>query len=132
MAAMNFSRAGKDGAPDGVAVVAAYGDGGFRVGGNRVEGSVMIVNNQVHSWSVQHHGDLTLESMASLDAADPAVEILLIGTGAALAQIPGDVRAALAARGVNVDVMDTGAAARTYNVLTLENRRVAAALIAVE
>ena len=64
-----------------------------------------------------------------LDAADPKIELLLIGTGAAMNRPPADLMAALAARGLAVDFMDSRAAARTYNVLALEGRRVAAALL---
>jgi uncharacterized protein len=43
-----------------------------------------------------------------------------------------DLRYALRERGLRVDVMPTGAAARTFNIMLGENRKVAAALIAVE
>jgi uncharacterized protein len=45
--------------------------------------------------------------------------------------IPPKLRAALRSHGVVIEPMDTGAAARTYNVLAAEGRKVAAALIAV-
>jgi uncharacterized protein len=60
------------------------------------------------------------------------VELLLVGTGGRMAQIDRTLRQALRADGVVVEVMDTGAACRTYNVLMAEGRRVAAALIAVD
>ena len=69
--------------------------------------------------------------MAPVLEAEPAVEILLIGTGSAMAPIPPALRALLRSRGIGCDGMDTGAACRTYNVLLAEGRRVAAVLIAV-
>jgi uncharacterized protein len=60
------------------------------------------------------------------------IDILLVGTGADIAGFPPDLRQRLREAGFGVDVMQTGAAARTYNVLVAENRKVAAALIAVE
>jgi uncharacterized protein len=56
---------------------------------------------------------------------------LLIGCGARMAFVPRALRDALKAGGIACDGMDTGAACRTYNVLLAEDRRVAAALIAV-
>ena len=41
------------------------------------------------------------------------------------------VESLLKEAGIGLDVMQTGAAARTYNILMAENRKVAAALIAV-
>jgi len=65
-------------------------------------------------------------------AAEPPVEVLLVGCGSAMALIDPDLRDAARARGVALEPMDTGAACRTYNVLMAEDRRVAAALIAVD
>jgi uncharacterized protein len=59
------------------------------------------------------------------------VDFLIIGTGTDIAFIPRDLREALKAKGIVIEGMATPAAARTYNVLVAEARRVAAALIAV-
>jgi uncharacterized protein len=66
-----------------------------------------------------------------LAAGRGAVEFLLLGVGARNAQPPRPVRDALARAGIGLEFMDTPAAARLYNVLTSEGRRLAAALIAV-
>ena len=60
-----------------------------------------------------------------------AVMLLLIGCGTRVDRVPGDVRDILRARAIIADSMETGAACRTYNVLMAEERRVAAALIAI-
>jgi uncharacterized protein len=73
--------------------------------------------------------------VAELEAADlePVValapEVLLIGTGVRQVFPAAAVFAALHARRIGFEVMDTGAACRTYNVLVAEDRRVAAALL---
>jgi uncharacterized protein len=59
------------------------------------------------------------------------VEFLLLGVGPRNAPPPKPIRQALLAAGIGLEFMDTPAAARLYNVLTSEGRRVAAALIAV-
>jgi uncharacterized protein len=77
-------------------------------------------------------GELTVESLRPVLAAGRAeVEFLLLGVGARNAQPPRAIREALLAAGMGLEFMDTPAAARLYNVLTSEGRRVAAALIAV-
>ena len=64
-------------------------------------------------------------------AASPPVDILLVGTGAKFLPVPPALRQAVRAWGVAVEGMGTAAACRTYNVLLAEERRVAAALIAL-
>jgi len=55
-------------------------------------------------------------------------ELVLLGTGSTQRFPPGAIRAALTACGVGLEVMDLGAACRTFNVLVQEERQVAAAL----
>jgi uncharacterized protein len=110
----------------------AYGDGGFRVAGAWHAGSLLIVADEAQSWPVATLGELTLESLAPVFAAGRAeVEFLLLGVGARNAQPPRALREALSAAGMGLEFMDTPAAARLYNVLTSEGRRLACALIAV-
>lgn len=116
---------------EGPQVINAYGDGGFRIGGVRHEGSVLVFPAVTLAWDVTRFEDVTARSLAPVVAREPAVEILLLGCGAAIRLVPAGLRDALRRDGVVVEAMDTGAAARTFNVLFAEERRVAAALIAV-
>jgi uncharacterized protein len=110
----------------------AFGDGGFRLDGERHEGSLLIVADGAQPWAVASLGELTPESLAPVFAAGRAeVEFLLLGVGLRNAPPPKPIRQALLAAGIGLEFMDTPAAARLYNVLTSEGRRVAAALIAV-
>ena len=110
----------------------AYGQGGFRLSGQRHEGSVLILGDVARPWPVASLAELTIESLAPVLAVGRGgVEFLLLGVGAANARPPREVREALAAAGLGLEFMDTPAAARLYNVLTSEGRRLAAALIAV-
>ena len=112
--------------------VDAYGDGGFRLSGVRHEGSVLIVQDEARPWPVQALADLTPESLAEVFAAGPReVEFVLLGVGRVNALPPRPVRDALAKAGIGLEFMDTPTAARMYNVLTAEGRRLACALIAV-
>jgi uncharacterized protein len=95
-------------------------------------GSLLIVADQAQPWPVTALAELTVESLEPVLAAGRAeVEFLLLGVGARNAQPPREIRQALLAAGMGLEFMDTPAAARLYNVLTSEGRRVAAALIAV-
>jgi uncharacterized protein len=118
--------------PLGRQYIESYGAGGFRVTGEAYVGSILVAPDWTASWPLTSIADLDLASLEPLLAAQPPVEVLLIGCGGAMAFIEPDLRAAARARGVVLEPMDTGAACRTYNVLMMEDRRVAAALIAVD
>ncbi|TAJ69538.1 MAG: hypothetical protein EPO51_22740 [Phenylobacterium sp.] len=110
----------------------AYGDGGFRLAGVRHEGSVLILADEARSWDVAAMADLKLSDFrAVLDAGVADVEFVLLGTGARNALPPREVRDGLRAAGLGLEFMDTAAAAKLYNLLTSEGRRLAAALIAI-
>ncbi len=59
------------------------------------------------------------------------IDVLFVGMGAEIAHVPPAFRAALEAAGIGVEVMNSPAACRTYNVLLSEGRRIAAALLPV-
>lgn len=110
----------------------AFGEGGFRLDGERHEGSLLIVGDAARAWPVATLADLTVEALTPVfDAGRAEVEFLLLGVGAKNALPPRAIREALLAAGMGLEFMDTPTAARLYNVLTAEGRRLAAALIAV-
>jgi uncharacterized protein len=110
----------------------AYGEGGFRLDGERWEGSLLIVADEAQPWPVASLAELTPESLEPVFSAGRAdVEFLLLGLGPRNALPPRAIREALQRAGIGLEFMDTPAAARIYNVLTAEGRRLAAALIAV-
>lgn len=118
--------------PDrGPRLVQAYGDGGFRVSGQRYEGSLIILPSAVHAWPVTSMGEVTTQSLVQVCQSEDPIDILLIGSGHEVPRIDQAVRDALRPRGIIADVMDTGAACRTFNLLVADARRVAAAMIAV-
>lgn len=110
----------------------SYGNGGFRFADMSHRGSILALPGGVHAWPVGSVTDLTPSAFAPVVAEAAAIRILLVGTGREVAFLPKAVREALREAGIGVDVMQTGAAARTYNVLLAEDRPVAAALIAVD
>jgi uncharacterized protein len=117
--------------PEGRQVVESYGGGGFRVSGESYQGSVLVLPEATQPWPVTSIEELSEASLEPL-LDSGKVEILLIGCGPKARPVAADLRQRVRARGAVIDVMDTGAACRTYNVLLAEERRVAAALIAVD
>lgn len=94
-------------------------------------GSLLIIDDGARDWSVTRLADLTPDDFAEAIAAGPAVEFVLLGTGLGQALPPRAVRDALKAAGIGLEFMSTEGAARTYNIVASEGRRVAAGLIAV-
>ena len=115
--------------PEGRQIIESYGDDGFSISGERYPGPVIVWPEGVATWAVSGIGAAAIETLDAVFAAEPPIEILLIGSGATFEMAPAALRSALGARGVSIESMDTGAACRTYNVLMAEDRRVAAALI---
>lgn len=114
------------------APIDTYGSGGFRFAGMSHVGSILCLPSGIHAWNPVDPANLVEADLARVlgEAAD--IELLLIGTGRTLVMPGAGIRAMLVAAGVGLEPMSTGAAARTYNILLGERRRVAAALIAVE
>ena len=112
-------------------VITGYGNGGFRIGERRHEGSLIVLPDEVLNWPVSGMPDLTTESLAEVAARSRRIDILLLGCGEASDNPAGSLRDFLRACGIVVDAMTTGAACRTYNILITEDRLVAAALMAV-
>ncbi|MBI5941688.1 MAG: hypothetical protein HY859_14825 [Caulobacterales bacterium] len=111
--------------------VDAWGGGGFRVSGIWRPGSLLIVDDVARDWTATSLAALTSADFAQVIAAGPAVEFVLLGTGLTQALPPRAVREGLKAAGIGLEFMSTEGAARTYNIVASEGRRVAAALIAV-
>jgi uncharacterized protein len=94
-------------------------------------GSLLLLPGGARAWEVADVASLVPESFAPLFAEKDRVEIAFLGSGAAQIFPGREVIAAFADLGIGIEVMSTGSAARTYNVLLAEGRRIAAALIAV-
>jgi len=120
-----------DGFVPGRYPIDAYGNGGFRFADMSHRGSILALPSGIRAWPVSSIAELTDEALAPVLAEGDALELLLFGVGAEIAAVPEWLRKHLRGAGVRLDVMQTGAAARTYNILLAENRKVGAALIAV-
>jgi uncharacterized protein len=116
----------------GRAPIDAYGNGGFRFADMSHRGSILALPSGIESWPVKSAAEINPSSLSRLVEEAAAIEILLIGTGQEMVPLSREARAALGAVNLEPELMATGAAVRTFNVLLSEERAVAAALVAVE
>lgn len=101
---------------------------GARVNEQRLETSFILAPNQlIENWRPRAIADLQPEDLAPVLELSPSV--FLLGSGASLVFPPAAVMAACLTRGIGMEVMDNAAAARTFNVLATEGRRVVAAFL---
>lgn len=112
----------------GVNLVHSYAVGEVHVAGEVLRGSCLISRDQlVRKWRPRSIAQLTMDDLEAVLALEP--EIVLLGSGMRQCFPDPHLPAMLMSRGIGCEVMDTGAACRTYNVLVSEHRRVVAALL---
>jgi len=114
------------------AAIDAYGKGGFRFGGMSHRGSILCLPDGVWAWPVATPADINDQTLARVFAASGTLELFMLGTGPEPWPMPEALRWRFRDARIGIDVMQTGPAVRTYNVLFAEGRRVGAALIAVD
>jgi uncharacterized protein len=114
--------------PAGALVVRGYAAGLLRIGEREIDHSVILsATTLIEPWRPRSVMDLTAGDLEPAIALEP--EVLLIGTGPRQVFPDFALFASLRAARIGFEIMDTGAACRTYNVLVGEDRRVAAALL---
>lgn len=115
-------------------LVRGFGPAGFKVdapdGTMGVYPALLLTATRADVWAPPPLDALDTLALAPL-LGDP-IEFVLLGTGADLRRPPRALIAALEARGVGIEAMDSRAAARAWGVLRAEDRRVAAALYPLE
>lgn len=114
------------------APINAYGNGGFRFAEARHAGSLLIVPSGMYAWAPVTVGDARPAAFSRAFDETSGIDFLLFGTGDARVSPTPALSRAFAKAGIGLEVMDTGAACRTYNVLLGEGRAVAAAFLAVD
>ena len=106
--------------------VTAYGPGFVEINRVRHMTHVIVTAEQVEPWPVDTFETLDVRDFERLRDLRP--EVVLLGTGNRQRfPHPQLTRPLMDAR-IGLEIMDTQAACRTYNILVAENRRVAAAL----
>lgn len=111
----------------GLLLVSAYDTCSFTINGVCHGNSLLLTPESVDVWPVSGFAGLSAASLEAVCALKPA--LVLIGTGSRQHfPAPAVLRPLIEAR-IGFEIMDTGSACRTYNLLAGEGRRVAAALL---
>ena len=109
-------------------IFSGYGPGYVVVNNKRYENSMITMPDKIiEDWQASTVEKLTEEHFKLLIPYEP--EIILLGTGATLRFPSPLVTKNLLESKIGIEVMDTNAACRTYNILMAEGRNVAAALL---
>lgn len=110
--------------------ITGYGAGYVAVNEARITTSIVVTPTQVlRDWAPEEFAEVSSACCRLLD--DLEIEIALLGTGAMQQFPPDDLVARFASRGIGLEIMDTAAACRTYNILMAEGRTVAAMLLPI-
>ncbi len=110
-----------------VNLISAWEPDAVRVGKEWYRGHLILSSQHILSdWTVTAPDILQANDLSAAIELDP--EIILLGTGNHPALPNIDLMAELAGQGIGLEIMDTPAACRTYNVLIHESRNVVAAL----
>jgi uncharacterized protein len=111
----------------GTLTIQSVSSDGIRINGQIWSKTVAVTTQEViDRWKSVAIADLVASDFDIL--LDDSPELVIVGTGATGQFPPRELTFAFARRGVGLEVMDTAAAARTFNVLAGEGRRVAAVL----
>ena len=112
-------------------LIHGYGDGGFRVAGERLSGSLFLHTRQAQAWEPPQNLDqLTVDELMPLIGAK-VPPLMVLGTGAPPNHPFFGLGQAFREKGIALEVLSTPAACRTWNVLMSEGRIAAAALVAI-
>jgi len=108
--------------------ITAYDASSIQVNGKNFSQSLVIAPDKIiEQWPPSNIATLSADHIKAIGELEP--EMVLLGTGNKLTFPAIETYALLIQQGIGVDVMDTGAACRTYNILMSEGRRVVAGLI---
>ena len=107
--------------------IQAYRQGEIIVNEKRINYSVVITPDEIIEWAPQNFDAIASEHIDQL--ADYQPEIVILGTGERQQFPAPHITAGLLVQGIGVEIMNTDAACRTFNVLLSEDRRVVAAII---
>lgn len=112
-------------------LITGYEPGMVRINETRHSTSLIVTPEHVDTgWAPRSFEELDLACFRSL--LDDPPEIVILGTGATLRFPSREILRAFRERQIGFEVMDTGAACRTYNIIMAEGRPVAAALLMIE
>ena len=113
--------------PSGINLIRRYGADFIAIGEQEIRSSCLVTANSIEPWTPRSVDELRAENLAALFEIAP--EVVVMSTGAKQLFPRAALRAEFATRRIGLEVMEIGAACRTYNVLVGEERRVLAAIL---
>ncbi len=112
----------------GINLIRSYAPGEVRIGETVLHASCLVKADQIVSdWRPRSVAELSLDDLQPAIAMNP--EVIIIGSGPKQEFPAPEVLGAVMSRGIGCEVMEIGAACRTYNILASEGRTVVAALL---
>ena len=112
----------------GINLIRSYATGEVRIGETVIRRSCLVkADRLIADWRPQTVADISVADLEAVLALQP--EVVVIGSGPKQQFPAPEILGAVLSRGVGCEVMDTGAACRTYNILASEGRTVVAALL---
>jgi len=116
----------------GRAPIDGYGGGGFRFANMSHRGSILATADGISGWNPVDVASITDADLEPFRASSEPIDLFILGSGRGMEFPSKAIRNALNEICPSVEIMSTGAAVTTYNILLAEARRVAAGLIAVD
>lgn len=112
-------------------LIRAYAPGRITINEQVYTRSLIVTPQEIIvDWPPVFFADLLAGHFEALAAMRP--EVIVLGTGRRLQFPAPPLTRSLVEASIGLEVMDTGAACRTYNILMSDGRRVAAALLMIE
>jgi len=109
-------------------VFTGHGAGYVRLGVVEYRENLIVTTDKIATgWASAGFEALTAEDFAAVAALEP--EVVILGTGTTLRFPHPRLTRALTDARIGLEVMDTPAACRTFNILAAEGRKVAAAIL---
>jgi uncharacterized protein len=112
---------------EGANLIRRYGADFIQIGEDEIRSSCIVSASTLTAWLPRGVEDLTVESLMPLFALQP--EVVVLSTGSMQKFPRAALRAEFATRRIGLEVMEIGAACRTYNVLVSEERKALAAVL---
>lgn len=114
--------------PDGINLIRRYGADFITIGEEDIRASCIVSAATLRrDWPPRFVEELAVEHFSALFDLGP--EVVVLATGPTQKFPRAALRAEFATRKIGLEVMEIGAACRTYNVLVGEERKVLAAIL---
>ncbi|XP_060082021.1 NADH dehydrogenase [ubiquinone] 1 alpha subcomplex assembly factor 3-like [Ylistrum balloti] len=114
-------------------IISSFSNLGFKISpGIQVVGPITVFPNTVLHWNVKSAKHIDKHSLSLFYMLEPKLDMLVIGKGMATDKVNPDIQIYMKKKGINVEILPTEEACGLFNMLSAEDRHVAAALIPPE